>query len=77
MSGEPARLLATIPAWIRYGVIAGVFAFVCTLGANLAITWLQPAVTINIGVGLAAGAAALSGLLGLATRSQTQGASRT
>jgi hypothetical protein len=24
-------------------VIAGVFAFACTLGANLAITWLQPA----------------------------------
>jgi hypothetical protein len=43
MSGQPAGRLATIPAWVRYGVIAGVFAFVCTLGANLAFIWLQPA----------------------------------
>lgn len=32
-----------IPAWIRYGVIAGVVAFACTLAANLIITWVQPA----------------------------------
>jgi hypothetical protein len=43
MSGQPARGIAAIPAWVRYGVIAGVFAFVCTLGANLAFIWLQPA----------------------------------
>jgi hypothetical protein len=43
MSGQPAGGIAAIPAWVRYGVIAGVFAFVCTLGANLAFIWLQPA----------------------------------
>src|SRR5260370_31622696 len=30
-------------AWVRYGLIAGVFAFACTLGVNLAFIWLQPA----------------------------------
>jgi hypothetical protein len=43
MSGQPAGRLAAIPAWVRYGGIAGVFAFSCTLGANLAFIWLQPA----------------------------------
>ena len=43
MSGNPAGGLAAIPAWIRYGVIAGVLAFACTLSANIAITWLKPA----------------------------------
>jgi hypothetical protein len=43
MSGQPAGGIAAIPAWIRYGVMAGVFAFASTLSANLAITWLQPA----------------------------------
>ncbi|MEA2633526.1 MAG: hypothetical protein QOH92_293 [Chloroflexota bacterium] len=43
MSGQPAGRLATIPAWVRYGVIAGVVAFACTLGANIAITWFKPA----------------------------------
>ena len=43
MSGQPAGGVAAIPAWVRYGVIAGVLAFACTLGANLAITWFKPA----------------------------------
>jgi hypothetical protein len=43
MSGQPAGRLAAIPAWVRYGVIAGVLALACTLGANLAFIWLQPA----------------------------------
>ena len=43
MSGQPPGRLATIPAWVRYGVIAGVFAFACTLSANMAITWFKPA----------------------------------
>jgi hypothetical protein len=43
MSGQPAGRIAAIPAWVRYGAIAGVFAFACTLGANLAITWFKPA----------------------------------
>src|SRR2546423_2749504 len=43
MSGQPASNLAAIPAWVRYGMIAGLFAFVCTLGANIAITWFKPA----------------------------------
>ena len=43
MSGQPAGRLATIPAWVRYGAIAGAFAFACTLSANVAITWFKPA----------------------------------
>ena len=43
MSGQPAGTIAAIPAWVRYGVIAGLFAFACTLGANIAITWFKPA----------------------------------
>jgi hypothetical protein len=43
MSGQPAGRLATIPAWVRSGVIAGVVAFACTLSANIAITWFKPA----------------------------------
>src|ERR1700693_6458207 len=43
MSGQPAGRIAAIPAWVRYGAIAGVFAFACPLGANLAITWFKPA----------------------------------
>jgi hypothetical protein len=43
MSGQPAGRLAVIPAWVRYGAIAGVFAFACTLGANTVITWVKPA----------------------------------
>jgi hypothetical protein len=43
MSGQPAGGIAAIPAWVRYGVIAGVFAFASTLGANLVFIWLQPA----------------------------------
>lgn len=29
--------------WARYGLIAGTIAFACTLAANTAVTWLQPA----------------------------------
>jgi hypothetical protein len=43
MSGQPASNVAAIPAWVRYGVLAGLFAFACTLSANLAITWFKPA----------------------------------
>src|ERR1700682_4803242 len=43
MSGQPTGGIATIPAWVRYGGIAGVFAFGCTLSANMAITWFSPA----------------------------------
>jgi hypothetical protein len=49
MSGQPAGHLAAIPAWVRYGVIAGVFAFACTLGANIAITWFKPADLCRVG----------------------------
>ncbi|HXN00561.1 MAG TPA: hypothetical protein VN973_01585 [Candidatus Dormibacteraeota bacterium] len=43
MSGQPTGGIAAIPAWVRYGAIAGVFAFGCTLSANMAITWFKPA----------------------------------
>lgn len=43
MSGQPAGGVAAIPAWVRYGVIAGILAFAFTLGANIAITWVKPA----------------------------------
>lgn len=43
MSGNTAGGIARIPAWVRYGLIAGIIAFACTLVANLAITWLSPA----------------------------------
>jgi hypothetical protein len=49
MSGQPAGGIAAIPAWVRYGVIAGVFAFASTLGANLTITWLEPAALCRTG----------------------------
>jgi hypothetical protein len=49
MSDQPAGRLATIPAWVRYGVIAGVLAFVCTLATNLIITWVQPAALCRTG----------------------------
>jgi hypothetical protein len=49
MSDQPAGRLATIPAWVRYGVIAGVLAFVCTLTANLIITWVQPSALCRTG----------------------------
>ena len=37
------RLSARAPAWLRYGLIAGIIAFGCTLAANLAVTWMSPA----------------------------------
>jgi hypothetical protein len=49
MSGQPAGRLAELPAWVRYGAIAGVFAFACTLGANTAITWFKPADLCRVG----------------------------
>jgi hypothetical protein len=35
--------------WIRYGLIAGIMAFPCTLAANLAIMWLRPADLCRVG----------------------------
>jgi len=49
MSGNPAGGVASIPAWVRYGLSAGIIAFACTLVANLAITWLQPAALCRMG----------------------------
>jgi len=49
MSGQPAGRLAAIPAWVRYGAIAGVLAFACTFAANLIITWVQPAALCRAG----------------------------
>jgi len=42
MSGQPAGRVAAVAAWVRYGAIAGFFAFACTLGVNLAFIWLKP-----------------------------------
>lgn len=49
MSGQPAGRLARVPAWVRYGAIAGVLAFACTFAANLIITWVQPAALCRAG----------------------------
>ena len=49
MSGNVAGGIARIPAWVRYGLVAGILAFGCTLAANLAITWLQPADLCRVG----------------------------
>jgi hypothetical protein len=49
MSGQPARRVATIPVWVRYGAIAGVLAFTCTFAASLIITWVQPAALCRTG----------------------------
>lgn len=49
MSSQPAGRLARIPAWVRYGAIAGVLAFACTFAANLIITWVQPAALCRAG----------------------------
>jgi len=49
MSGNPAGGIARIPAWVRYGLIAGIMAFACTLAANLAITGLSPADLCRVG----------------------------
>jgi len=35
------RLSALAPAWLRYGLIAGIIAFGCTLAANLAVTFQE------------------------------------
>src|SRR3982074_543167 len=43
MSADAAGGIARIPAWVRYGLIAGMIAFACTLSANTAVLWLQPA----------------------------------
>jgi hypothetical protein len=40
MSVDASRLT---PPWVRYGLIAGIVAFACTLAANLAIRLLSPA----------------------------------
>lgn len=49
MSGNTAGGLARTPAWVRYGLIAGIIAFGCTLAANLAITWFRPADLCRVG----------------------------
>ena len=49
MPDQPAGRLATIPAWVRYGVIAGLLAFACTFAANLIITWVRPAALCRAG----------------------------
>jgi hypothetical protein len=36
-------------AWVRYGLIAGIIAFGCTLAANTAVTWLRPADLCRVG----------------------------
>jgi len=43
------RLSALAPPWLRYGLIAGIFAFSCTLAANLAATWVSPADLCRVG----------------------------
>jgi hypothetical protein len=76
MSGQPAGGVGTIPAWVRYGVIAGLFAFACTLGANIAITWFKPADLCAVGpliipvfmLGALIVFVALAGAAGLPTR---------
>ena len=35
--------LVAMPAWTRYGIIAGIMAFAATLVADLSVLWLQPA----------------------------------
>src|SRR2546421_10393633 len=75
MSGQPAGNVAAIPAGARYGMIAGLFAFVCTLGANIAITWFKPADLCRTGpliiplfmLGALVVFVALAGAAGLAT----------
>lgn len=44
-----SRLSSLATPWLRYGVIAGVVAFACTLVANLAIGWLSPADLCRVG----------------------------
>jgi hypothetical protein len=41
------KALAT--PWVRYGLIAGIIAFACTLAANTAVTWLRPADLCRVG----------------------------
>ena len=49
MSGNTAGGIARVPAWVRYGLIAGIVAFAGTLAANLAITWPSPADLCRMG----------------------------
>lgn len=32
-----------MPAWARYGIVAGIVAFAATLAADLSVLWLRPA----------------------------------
>ncbi len=51
MSGDASRRVATLaPPWLRYGLIAGIVAFGGTLAANLAVTWVSPAVLCRVGL---------------------------
>jgi len=47
MSGRAPRGLG--PAWVRYGLLAGVLAFAGTFAANLAITWMTPGAVCRTG----------------------------
>ncbi len=44
-----SRLSSLATPWLRYGLIAGIVAFACTLAANLAITWPSPADLCRVG----------------------------
>jgi hypothetical protein len=41
-----------VPAWVRFGLVAGVVAFAATLTANLSVLILQPADLCRIGPGI-------------------------
>jgi len=50
MSADASRRISALaPPWLRYGLIAGIIAFSCTLTANLAVTWLSPADLCRVG----------------------------
>lgn len=38
-----ASRLVALPAWTRFGIIAGIMAFAATLAADLSVLWLRPA----------------------------------
>ena len=48
-AGASSRISTLAPPWLRYGLIAGIIAFSCTLAANLAATRLSPADFCRIG----------------------------
>src|SRR2546421_558970 len=44
-----SRISRLAPPWLRYGLIAGIIAFSCTLAANLAVTWMSSADLCRVG----------------------------